>query len=68
MGQGSECGRGRYSKRSWGAWAGDVAGDLVVRARVHERWSTVGAGKAELIGWSHGAARERARGGNGSAH
>jgi hypothetical protein len=34
---GSECGCGRCSKRSWGAWAGDVAGDLGVRACVSAR-------------------------------
>jgi hypothetical protein len=32
MRQGSECGCGRCSKVSWVAWAGDVAGDLGVRA------------------------------------
>jgi hypothetical protein len=30
MGRGSEC--GRCSKRSWGAWAGDVVADLSVHA------------------------------------
>jgi hypothetical protein len=34
IGRGSKCGRGRYSKSSWGAWAGDVARDLSVRAHV----------------------------------
>jgi hypothetical protein len=33
MRQGRECGCGRWSKERWGAWAGDVAGDLGVRAR-----------------------------------
>jgi hypothetical protein len=42
MGQGSECECGRCSKRSWGAWASDMAGDLGVRARVHACWSTTG--------------------------
>jgi hypothetical protein len=43
----------RCSKGSWGAWAGDVDGDLGVRAR----WSTVVHGEGELIGRSHGTAR-----------
>jgi hypothetical protein len=59
MGQGSECGRGRCSKRCWGAWVGDVAGDLGVRARVRACWSTTGVGKAEQTGRSHGVERER---------
>jgi hypothetical protein len=46
---------------SWGAWAGDVAGDLGVRAQVRVFWSTAGAGKAELTGRSHGTAKERER-------
>jgi hypothetical protein len=62
MGRGSECGRGRCSKRSWGAWVGDVARDLSVRARVRACSSTTGAGKAELTGRCHGAARERESG------
>jgi hypothetical protein len=33
MRQGSECGCGRCSKGSWGAWVSDVARDLGVRAR-----------------------------------
>jgi hypothetical protein len=60
MGHGSECGRGRCSKRSWGAWASDVTRDLGMRARVRARWSTAGAGKAKLTEGSHDAARERA--------
>jgi hypothetical protein len=40
MRQGSEC--GRCSKGSWGAWAGDVAGDLGVCAC----WSTAVRGEA----------------------
>jgi hypothetical protein len=40
MERGSEC--GRCSKRSWGAWAGDVARDLGVHARVHACLSTAG--------------------------
>jgi hypothetical protein len=55
-------------KKELGAWAGDMAGDLGVRARVRACWSTVGAGKAELTGRFHGAARKRARGCNGWAH
>jgi hypothetical protein len=47
MGRGSECGRGRCSKRRWGAWAGDVARNLGVRARVLVHG---GHGKAELTG------------------
>jgi hypothetical protein len=45
MGQGSECGCGRCSKGSWGAWAGDVAEDVDVRVC----WSTAvrGEGRAD---------------------
>jgi hypothetical protein len=32
-------------KKELGAWAGVVAGDLSVRARVHACWSTVGRGE-----------------------
>jgi hypothetical protein len=65
MGRGSECRCERCSKRSWGAWAGDVARDLGVRAQVRACWSTVGRGegRAELTGGSHGAARGNGRGG-----
>jgi hypothetical protein len=59
MERGSEC--GRCSKRSWGAWAGDVAGDLGVHARVHACCPRRGTGKAELTGRSHGAARGSGR-------
>jgi hypothetical protein len=48
------------AQKELGAWAGDVAKESGERARVRARWSTAGAGKAELIGRSHGAARERA--------
>jgi hypothetical protein len=41
---GSECGCGRCSKGSWGAWAGDVAEDLRVRAH----WSTTVHGEGEI--------------------
>jgi hypothetical protein len=40
MGRGTECECGWCSKRSWGAWAAVVAGDLGVRARVRACWST----------------------------
>jgi hypothetical protein len=63
MGRGSECGCGRCSKRRWGAWVGDMAGDLGMRARVRACWSTAGAVKAELTWRSHGAARESGRAG-----
>jgi hypothetical protein len=48
------------AQKELGAWAGDMAEDPGERARLHARWSTAGAGKAELIAQSHGAARERA--------
>jgi hypothetical protein len=63
MGRGSECGFGRCSKRSWGAWASDVAGDLSVRARVRACWSTTGRGEGRVDRGSHGAARENGRAG-----
>jgi hypothetical protein len=50
---GSECGCGRCSKRSWGAWPG-ISACVRKCARVGPRR---GAGKAELTGRSHGAAR-----------
>jgi hypothetical protein len=45
--QGRECGCGRCSKGSWGAWAGDVVRDLGVRAC----WSTAvsGEGRADRV-------------------
>jgi hypothetical protein len=49
-------------KKELGAWAGYVAEDLGVPVRVRACWSTMGAGKAELTGRSHGAARERESG------
>jgi hypothetical protein len=56
----SECGRGRGSKRSWGAWAGVVAEDSGdVRVRVP--WSTTDAGRAELTGEAHSVEREDGR-------
>jgi hypothetical protein len=69
MGRGSEGGRGRCSKRNSGRGQSDVVEDSGERARVRARWSTRGAGKAELTGGAHGAARERERprGGKGSA-
>jgi hypothetical protein len=63
MGRGRECGCGRCSKRSWGAWAGDVAGDLGVRARVRACWSTAGCGEGGAdrgVPWR--SERERVRG------
>jgi hypothetical protein len=59
MRQGSKCGCGRGSKGSWGAWAGNVDGDLDVRAR----WSTVvhGEGGADRVAPQR-RERERARG------
>jgi hypothetical protein len=67
MERGSECGCGRCSKRSWGAWAGDVAGDLDVRARVRACWSTAGHGEGGADrAVPRRSERERAHGGNGS--
>jgi hypothetical protein len=63
MGRGSECGCGQCSKRSWGAWAGVVAGDLGVRARVRASGPRRGTGKVELTGGSHSAARGNERSG-----
>jgi|UPI000842B00C hypothetical protein len=63
MRQGSECGCGRCSKGSWGAWAGDVGGDL----GVHARWSTAVRGEG---GADRAAPRRRERAGvrrNGSS-
>jgi hypothetical protein len=61
MSQGREC--GRCSKGSWGAWAGNVVGDLDVRAR----WSTAVCGEG---GADRAAPRrskgERACGGGGA--
>jgi hypothetical protein len=37
MRQGRESGCGRGSKKSWGAWAGDVGGPLGVHADVGQR-------------------------------
>jgi hypothetical protein len=60
MGQGSECGCGRCSKGSWGRgramWTGIMASVREGACASPRR----GAGKAELIGGSNGAARERA--------
>jgi hypothetical protein len=68
LGRGSECGCGRCSKRSWGAWAGDVAGDLDVRARVRACWFTAGRGEGGADkGFPRRSERERVREGNGSA-
>jgi hypothetical protein len=62
MGWGTECGRGRCSKRSWGVWAGDGARDPDEHARVRACWSTAGVGKAELTGGPT-TQRERERAG-----
>jgi hypothetical protein len=65
MGQGSECGCGRCSKKSWGAWVGDVAGDLGVRACC---WSTAGHGEGGADrGVPRCSKREQASEENGSA-
>jgi hypothetical protein len=52
MRQGRESGCGWGSKRSWGTWAGDVAGVLAVNVCVGP-WRF--AGKAELTGLAHDA-------------
>jgi hypothetical protein len=48
----------RCSKGTWGAWAGDMAGDLVVRVR----WSTAVRGEGE----TNRAAPRRNEGGAGA--
>jgi hypothetical protein len=57
MGQGRESGCGRCSKGSWGAWAGDVVRFLTCVRAGPQRF----AGKAELTGRPHDAARENRR-------
>jgi hypothetical protein len=52
-------------KKELGVWAGDVAEDPSERARVRARWSTAGAGKAELTGGPT-AQRERDSGREGA--
>jgi hypothetical protein len=60
MGQGSECGRERGSKRSWGR--GRVTWTRIpANVRECACWPTAGAGKAELTERPHGAERERGR-------
>jgi hypothetical protein len=59
MGRGSECGHGHCSERSWGAWAGDVAGDLGVRASPRRAWGR----RSWQGGPTSQRERERARGG-----
>jgi hypothetical protein len=52
-------GAGGAQKGSWGTWAGVVAKNS---GDVRTRWSTMGAGRAELTGKAHSAERERERG------
>jgi hypothetical protein len=68
MGWGSECGRGRGSKRSWGRGAGDVAEDSDERVQVRACWSMAGAGRAKpgargqrLSVWWSGPTRQRGK-------
>jgi hypothetical protein len=63
MGWGSECGCGRCSKGSWGAWVGDVAEHPGERACVRSTGPWQVAGMAELTGGSHDTARGRGRAG-----
>jgi hypothetical protein len=55
-GGGVSAGTGGAQKGSWGAWAGVVAENS---SDVRARWSTAGAGWAELTGEAHSAERER---------
>jgi hypothetical protein len=66
MRQGSESGCGRCSKGRWGAWAGNVAGVLGMRAR----WSTAVRGEGGSDRGVHGVARgsKRAEGTTHSAN
>jgi hypothetical protein len=58
----------RGSKKGAGRVGGRRGRETRRRARVHTRWSTVRAGKAELTRQAHGAEREKGtRGGNDSA-
>jgi hypothetical protein len=59
MGRGSECGRGRCSKKELRAWAGDVAEDPGERARVRALVHG-GRGEGGADRGSHDAARGRA--------
>jgi hypothetical protein len=58
MRRGSECGHGQGSKGAR-AWVERRGRGSRRRARVRARWSTVGAGRAELTGKAYGAERER---------
>jgi hypothetical protein len=62
--QGRECGCGRCSKGSWGAWAGDMVGVLGMRAH----WSMIvhGEGRADRA-VPRCREREGSCGGNGSS-
>jgi hypothetical protein len=59
MRRGSECGRWRRSKRELGRVCGRRGREFQRRARVRTRWSTTGAGRAELTRRVHGRERER---------
>jgi hypothetical protein len=50
MGRGSECGRGRCSKKGMGAWASNVAEDSDVVRECARAGPRRGAGKAKVIG------------------
>jgi hypothetical protein len=66
MMRGSECGRGRGSKREQGRVGGRCGREFRRRARVRARWSTASAGRAELTGEAHDTHREREREGEGT--
>jgi hypothetical protein len=59
MRRGSECGHWWGSKRGAGHVGGRCGREIRQRARVRTRWSTAGAGRAELAWRVLGAERER---------
>jgi hypothetical protein len=60
--RGSECGHEWGSKRV-GAWAERRGRGYRRHAQVRARWSTAGAGRAELTGKAYGAEREKGHAG-----
>jgi hypothetical protein len=68
MRRGASAGHWRSSKKGVGRVGRRRGRETQRHARVRTRWSTVGAGKAELTRQAHDAEREKGtRGGNGSA-
>jgi hypothetical protein len=58
----SERGHGRGSKKGAGRVGGRRGREIRRRVRVRTRWSTAGAGRADLTGRVHDAERERGEG------